>query len=33
MVTGMVSELEKAAGMASESKLIWHVCFDEIHDD
>jgi hypothetical protein len=28
---GMVSELEKASGMLSESKLIGHVCFEEIH--
>jgi len=30
----MVSELEmeKASGMPSESKLIGHVCFEEIHN-
>jgi len=34
MVAGMVSELdvEMALGMPSESKLIWHVCFEEIHN-
>jgi len=31
MVTGMVSELEKASGTPSESKLIGHGCFEEIH--
>jgi hypothetical protein len=31
MVTEMVSEVEKASGMPSESKLIGHVCFEEIH--
>jgi hypothetical protein len=30
MVTELVSEQEKALGMPSESKLIWHVCFKEI---
>ena len=34
MVAGMVSELEmeKASGMPSESTLIGHICFEEIHD-
>jgi len=34
MVTEMVSELEmeKSSGMPSESKLIGHVCFEEIHN-
>ena len=34
MVAGMVSELEleMASGMPSESKLIGHVCFEEIHN-
>ena len=33
MVTDMVLELEleKASGMQSESELIGHVCFEEIH--
>ena len=30
MVTVMVSELEKAFGLPSETKLIGHVCFEEI---
>ena len=32
MVTGLVSELEIASGMAPESKLIMHICFEEIQD-
>ena len=32
MVMEMVSELEMASGMPLESKLIAHVCFEEIHD-
>jgi hypothetical protein len=31
IVTAMVSELEKASVMPSESKLIGHICFEEIH--
>jgi hypothetical protein len=28
----MVLDMEKASGMPSESKLIGHVCFEEIHN-
>jgi hypothetical protein len=31
IVTENVVELEMASGMPSESKLIGHVCFEEIH--
>jgi hypothetical protein len=31
MVSEMVSELEMASGMPSDSKLIGHVCFEAIH--
>jgi hypothetical protein len=32
MVAGMVLELQKASEMPLESKLIGHICFEEIHD-
>ena len=31
MVMDMISELDMALGMPSESKSIGHVCYEEIH--